>query len=125
VDLARREIVHIGVTPSPSAQYAGQCFVEAVVTVNNRHGRACATRCGPGHQARGAGAPALAADEGRICTRPHDPRASSTPTRVAACREAASLVACIPTDMLAPRSSLLAIRAPRLRSLHKLSLRGS
>ena len=35
VDLARREIVHIGVTPSPSAQYPGQCFVEAVADRND------------------------------------------------------------------------------------------
>ena len=35
VDLARREIVHIGITPSPSAQFAGQCFVEAVADRNN------------------------------------------------------------------------------------------
>jgi hypothetical protein len=34
VDLARREIVHIGVTPSPSAQFAGQSFVEAVADRN-------------------------------------------------------------------------------------------
>jgi len=39
VDLARREIVHIGVTSSPSAQYAGQCFVEAVADRDNENPR--------------------------------------------------------------------------------------
>ena len=39
VDLARRKIVHIGVTSSPSAQYAGQCFVEAVVDRDNENPR--------------------------------------------------------------------------------------
>jgi hypothetical protein len=37
VDLARREIVHIGVTSSPSAQYAEQCFVEAVADRDNEN----------------------------------------------------------------------------------------
>jgi len=35
VDLARREIAYIGVTSSPSAQYTGQCFVEAVADRDN------------------------------------------------------------------------------------------
>ena len=39
VDLARREIVHIGVTSSPSAQYAGQSFVEAVADCDNENPR--------------------------------------------------------------------------------------
>jgi transposase InsO family protein len=39
VDLARREIVHIAVTSSPSAQYAGQCFVEAVADRDNQNPR--------------------------------------------------------------------------------------
>jgi len=39
MDLARREIVHISVTPSPSAQYAGQCFVEAVADRDNQNPR--------------------------------------------------------------------------------------
>jgi transposase InsO family protein len=39
VDLARREILHIGVTSSPSAQYAGQCFVEAVADRDNENPR--------------------------------------------------------------------------------------
>jgi len=39
VDLARREIVHIGVTSSPSPQYAGQCFVEAVADRGNENPR--------------------------------------------------------------------------------------
>ena len=30
VDLGRREVVRIGVTPTPSAQYAAQSFIEAV-----------------------------------------------------------------------------------------------
>jgi len=37
--LARREIVHIGVTSSPSAQYAGQCFVEAIADRDNENPR--------------------------------------------------------------------------------------
>jgi hypothetical protein len=37
MDLARREIVHIGVTSSPSAQYAGQCLVEAVTDRDNEN----------------------------------------------------------------------------------------
>lgn len=39
LDLVRREIVHIGVTSSPSAQYAGQCFVEAVADRDNENPR--------------------------------------------------------------------------------------
>ncbi len=39
VDLARREIVHIGVTSSPSAQYAGQCLFEAVADRENENPR--------------------------------------------------------------------------------------
>lgn len=39
VDLARREIVHIGVTSSPSVQYAAQSFVEAVADRDNHHPR--------------------------------------------------------------------------------------
>jgi transposase InsO family protein len=39
VDLARREIVHIGVTSSPSPQYAGQRFVEAVADRDNENPR--------------------------------------------------------------------------------------
>jgi transposase InsO family protein len=39
VDLVRREIVHIGVTSSPSAHYAGQCFVEAVADRDNENPR--------------------------------------------------------------------------------------
>jgi transposase InsO family protein len=39
VDLARREIVHIAVTSSPSAQYAGQSFVEAVTDRDNQNPR--------------------------------------------------------------------------------------
>lgn len=35
VDLAQREILHVGVTSSPSAQYARQCFVEAVADRDN------------------------------------------------------------------------------------------
>ena len=39
VDLARREIVHIAVTSSPSAPFAGQCFVEAVADRDNENPR--------------------------------------------------------------------------------------
>ena len=39
VDLARREILHIGVTSTPSAQHAGQCFVEAVADRDNENPR--------------------------------------------------------------------------------------
>jgi transposase InsO family protein len=39
VDLDRREIVHIGVTSTPSAQYAGQRFVEAVADRDNENPR--------------------------------------------------------------------------------------
>jgi transposase InsO family protein len=39
VDLARREIVHIAVTSSPSAKFAGQCFVEAIVDRDNENPR--------------------------------------------------------------------------------------
>ena len=39
VDLARREILHIGVTSSPSAQHAAQCFVEAVADRDNENPR--------------------------------------------------------------------------------------
>jgi transposase InsO family protein len=39
VYLARREIVHIAVTSSPSAKFAGQCFVEAVVDRDNENPR--------------------------------------------------------------------------------------
>jgi hypothetical protein len=39
VDLARRKIVHIGVTSSPSAQYAGQCFVDAIADRDDENPR--------------------------------------------------------------------------------------
>jgi len=36
IDLGRREVVRLGVTPSPSAQYAAQSFVEAVCDRDDR-----------------------------------------------------------------------------------------
>ena len=36
LDLGRREVVRLGVTPAPSAQYAAQSFVEAVCDRNDR-----------------------------------------------------------------------------------------
>jgi putative transposase len=36
LDLGRREVVRLGVTPSPSAQYAAQSFVEAVCARDDR-----------------------------------------------------------------------------------------
>jgi hypothetical protein len=59
VDLARREIVHIAVTSSPSAQFTGQSFVEAVVDRNNENPRFMTAAARGRHMARDSCVPSL------------------------------------------------------------------